>query len=64
MIVPPYNDEEIIAGQGTVGTEILEDCPDVDLVLAPVGGGGGLISGVSAAVKLEWLQGESDWRRA
>jgi len=51
MIVPPYNDEQIIAGQGTVGTEILEDCPDVDLVLAPVGGGG-LISGVSAAVKL------------
>jgi threonine dehydratase len=51
MIVPPYNDEQIIAGQGTVGIEILEDCPDVDLVLAPVGGGG-LISGVSAAVKL------------
>jgi threonine dehydratase len=51
MIVPPYNDEQIIAGQGTVGLEILEDCPDVDLVLAPVGGGG-LISGVSAALKL------------
>ena len=51
MIVPPYNDEQIIAGQGTVGLEILKDCPDVDLVLAPVGGGG-LISGVSAAIKL------------
>ena len=51
MIVPPYNDEQIIAGQGTVGLEILEDCPDVDLVLVPVGGGG-LISGVSAAIKL------------
>ena len=51
MIVPPYNDEQIIAGQGTVGIEILEDCPDVDLVLVPVGGGG-LVSGVSAAVKL------------
>src|SRR5664279_4650421 len=51
MIVPPYNDEQIIAGQGTVGIEILEDCRDVDLVLAPVGGGG-LISGVSAALKL------------
>jgi threonine dehydratase len=50
-IVPPYNDEEIIAGQGTVGLEILKDCPDVDLVLVPVGGGG-LISGVSAAIKL------------
>ena len=51
MIVPPYNDEQIIVGQGTVGLEILEDCSDVDLVLAPVGGGG-LISGVSAAIKL------------
>jgi threonine dehydratase len=50
-IVPPYNDEQIIAGQGTTGLEILNDCPDVDLVLVPVGGGG-LISGVSAAIKL------------
>ena len=51
VIVPPYNDEQIIAGQGTVGLEILEDCPDVDLVLVPCGGGG-LTSGVSAAFKL------------
>lgn len=51
VIVPPYNDEMIIAGQGTVGLEILKDCPDVDLVLVPTGGGG-LISGVSAALKL------------
>ncbi len=51
IIVPPYNDEHIIAGQGTVGLEILEDMPDVETVLAPVGGGG-LISGVAAAVKL------------
>jgi threonine dehydratase len=51
VIVPPYNDEQIIAGQGTIGLEILEDCPDVDLVLVPTGGGG-LISGVSAALKL------------
>ncbi len=50
-IVPPYNDEQIIAGQGTVGLEILQDSTDVDLVLVPVGGGG-LISGVSAAIKL------------
>ena len=50
-IVPPYNDQHIIAGQGTVGLEILRDLPEVDLVLVPVGGGG-LISGVSAAVKL------------
>jgi threonine dehydratase len=50
-IVPPYNDEFIIAGQGTTGLEILEDCPDVELVLVPVGGGG-LISGVASALKL------------
>src|SRR5450755_4388379 len=50
-IVPPYNDKKIIAGQGTVGLEILEDLPEVETVLVPVGGGG-LISGVSAAIKL------------
>jgi threonine dehydratase len=51
VIVPPYNDEKIIAGQGTVGLEILDDLPNVETVLVPVGGGG-LISGVSAAIKL------------
>ncbi|MGA7687095.1 MAG: threonine/serine dehydratase [Terriglobales bacterium] len=51
IIVPPYNDEKIIAGQGTVGLEILEDLPEVETVIAPVGGGG-LISGISAAIKL------------
>ena len=50
-IVPPYNDEKIIAGQGTIGLEILRDLPEVEAVLAPVGGGG-LISGVAAAIKL------------
>ena len=51
VIVPPYNDEQIIAGQGTMGLEILEDLPEVQTVLAPVGGGG-MISGVAAAIKL------------
>jgi threonine dehydratase len=51
VIVPPYNDEKIIAGQGTVGLEILDELPEVETVLVPVGGGG-LISGVSAAIKL------------
>ena len=50
-MVPPYDDEAIIAGQGTVGLEILEDLPDVETVLVPVGGGG-LISGVATAIKL------------
>jgi threonine dehydratase len=51
IIVPPYNDEKIIAGQGTIGLEILEDLHQVEAVFAPVGGGG-LISGVAAAIKL------------
>jgi threonine dehydratase len=50
-MVTPFNDETIIAGQATVGLEILEDSPDVQLVLAPIGGGG-LISGVASAIKL------------
>ncbi|HUA15705.1 MAG TPA: threonine/serine dehydratase [Verrucomicrobiae bacterium] len=50
-VVPPYNDEKIIAGQGTIGLEILEELPCVEMVLAPVGGGG-LISGVATAIKL------------
>jgi threonine dehydratase len=51
IIVPPYDDREIIAGQGSCGLEIVADRPAVDLVLVPVGGGG-LLSGVAAAVKL------------
>ena len=50
-IIPPYDDEKIIAGQATIGAEILEDLRDADLVLVPVGGGG-LISGIAAAIKL------------
>ena len=50
VVIPPYNDEQIIAGQATCGLEIVEALPDVDLVLAPVSGGG-LLGGVSAAVK-------------
>lgn len=50
VLVPPYDDEQIITGQGTCGLEIVEELPDVDLVLTPVGGGG-LLGGVAAAVK-------------
>jgi threonine dehydratase len=50
IVVPPYDDEAIIAGQATCGLEIVEALPDVDLVLSPVSGGG-LLSGVSAAVR-------------
>ena len=49
-IVPPFDHPDIIAGQGTVGREILEDLPAVGRVYVPVGGGG-LIAGVSAAIK-------------
>ncbi len=51
VIVPPYNDEYIIAGQGTMGLEILEEMPEVEMVLAPVGGGG-MLSGIATAIKL------------
>jgi threonine dehydratase len=49
-IIPPFDDDRIIAGQGTVGLEIVEEVPDVAAVLVPIGGGG-LASGVAAAVK-------------
>ncbi len=48
--IHPFNDEDVIAGQGTIGLEILEQLPDVDVVIVPVGGGG-LISGVAYAIK-------------
>ncbi|MHA1904580.1 MAG: threonine ammonia-lyase [Candidatus Thorarchaeota archaeon] len=48
--VSPYNDLEIIAGQGTVGLEIVEQCKDVDSVVVPIGGGG-LIAGIAIACK-------------
>jgi len=48
--VHPFDDPEVIAGHGTIGLEILEDLPDVDVVVVPIGGGG-LISGVAAAIK-------------
>src|SRR5579884_3438423 len=51
VMVPPYDDRAIIAGQGTCGLEILEDLPGLDLGLAP-GSGGGLPSGVATAIKL------------
>ena len=50
VIVPPFDHRHIIAGQGTVGLEIAREWPDVDLVLAPIGGGG-LASGVAASIK-------------
>jgi threonine dehydratase len=48
--ISPYNDELVVAGQGTLGLEILQDLPKVDIILVPVGGGG-LISGIGVAVK-------------
>ena len=50
VMVPPFNNEYVMAGQGTAGLEIAEQCPEVDTVVIPVSGGG-LLSGVSVAVK-------------
>lgn len=48
--IHPFNDEDVIAGQGTIGLELLEDLPDMDAVLVPIGGGG-LISGIAYTLK-------------
>lgn len=48
--IAPFDDEKVIAGQGTIGLEILEKIPDVDIIVVPIGGGG-LISGVALAAK-------------
>jgi len=50
VFIPPYDDPMVMAGQGTIGLEILEQVPDVEVVLVPIGGGG-LISGVATAIK-------------
>jgi len=50
VLIPPFDDRAVIAGQGTVGLEIAADCPRADLVLVPVSGGG-LISGIAAAMR-------------
>ncbi len=49
MLVHPFDDPLVMAGQGTVGLEVLEDAPDVDMIAVPVGGAG-LIAGIAAAV--------------
>ena len=50
VFVHPYEDEKVIAGQGTIGLEVLERIPDLDSIVIPIGGGG-LISGIATAVK-------------
>jgi threonine dehydratase len=50
IYIPPYNDPEVIAGQATVGVEILDDWPDVDTIVVPIGGGG-LIAGIGLWAK-------------
>jgi threonine dehydratase len=48
-LIPPYDHPDVIAGQGTIALELLEDVPDLDAIVAPVGGGG-LVSGIALAV--------------
>src|ERR1700722_6209462 len=50
VVIPPFDDRASIAGQGTIGLEIAADCPQVDLVVVPVSGGG-LIAGIAAAIR-------------
>ena len=62
-IIPPYDDDRIIAGQGTVGLELVEDLPDLAAVLVPIGGGG-LASGVATAVRALRPEAPGHRRRA
>jgi threonine dehydratase len=50
LFIHPYDDDQVIAGQGTIGLEVLEDLPDTDMIIVPVGGGG-LIAGIATAAK-------------
>lgn len=50
VFLHPFNDEYVISGQGTIGLEILEEIPDVDVVIVPIGGGG-ILAGISKAIK-------------
>jgi threonine dehydratase len=49
-MIPPYNHPDVIAGQGTVALELLDECPQLDAIVVPLGGGG-LISGIALAAK-------------
>ncbi|WP_210479430.1 threonine ammonia-lyase [Naasia sp. SYSU D00948] len=50
VLIPPFDHPDVITGQGTLGLEILEDVPDVDTIVVPIGGGG-LIAGIASAIK-------------
>jgi len=50
VLVPPFDDEAIIAGQGTIGLELLEQVPEADVIVVPLGGGG-LLSGIAIVIK-------------
>ena len=52
VFVHPFDDEDVIEGQGTIALEVLEELPDADVLLVPVGGGG-IVSGIAAAAKLK-----------
>jgi threonine dehydratase len=49
-MIPPYNHPDVIAGQGTVALELLDECPQLDAIVVPLGGGG-MISGIAIAAK-------------
>jgi threonine dehydratase len=61
VYVPPFDDPDVIAGQGTIGLEVLEEAPDAEVIVVPVGGGG-LVGGIGAAIALSPPAGEASSR--
>jgi threonine dehydratase len=61
VYVPPFDDPDVIAGQGTIGLEVLEEAPDAEAIVVPVGGGG-LIGGIGAAIGLSQVQAKTSRR--
>jgi threonine dehydratase len=60
VFIHPFNDRQVMAGQGTIGLEILEELSDVDYILVPVGGGG-LISGIASAREISQARSPGHW---
>ena len=62
VFIHPFNDDDVVEGQGTIALEVLEELPDADIIIVPLGGGG-LISGIALAAKLKNPMIKINWGR-